>query len=230
MKLFNIDKYLLLIDENGKIKDRGICLCYDKLTKEPHLDYFYEEDWDYYVYKPSCILAYYPLLEDAKELDLPLLPNPFEAYNKEMALRAYPIDQFEDDFDYRFRLGFEAGFKDKFTLEDIKRAISMARLISDKSVHDEFEVEDISGLTEICTYDWKNKYSDEEIIKSLQFERLPKEFIIEYNYYPIGVNRNIIGTNKPYPFEGIIADFKIKEIPKIILNSKKKQICGTYKW
>ena len=196
MKLFNIDKYLLLIDENGKIKDRGICLCYDKLTKEPHLDYFYEEDWDYYVYKPSCILAYYPLLEDAKELDLPLLPNPFEAYNKKMALEAYPIDQFEDEFDYRFRLGFEEGFRDTFTLEDIKKSFRAGEKLE--------------------YWKWKNNKEtpvdkplfEEEFIKSLQLDKLPKEF---------------------YPY--LIPNEKGVTSPKIVINSEsKKQICGTYKW
>ena len=143
-----------------------------------------------------------------------------------MALKAYPINQFEDEFDYRFRLGFEEGFNKTFSLEDVKKAINMARLISDKSTNDEFGVEDISGLTEICTYDWKNKYSNEDIIKSLQLDKLPKEFIIEYN--------EILFTNGIHS-EYLIQSENLHEVslksPKIILSSKgKKQICGTYKW
>jgi len=211
MKLFNIDKYLLLISKQDEIlnndlavgSDNKVILC----TENNRISI--QEHW-------SKILAYYPLLGDAKELDLPLLPNPFEAYNKEMALRAYPIDQFEDDFDYRFRLGFEAGFKDKFTLEDMEAAVCF-------------------GMSLEKFKDDKYKLSDNEefkgFIKSLQIDKLPKEFIVEYDYYPIDLNGNVIATNKPYPFKDINIPFNIKEVTKIVLNSEgKKQICGTYKW
>lgn len=61
--------------------------------------------------------------------------------------------------------------KDKlFTVEDMKNAIKMARQMKDDSVDDTFDVEDISGCTEVCTYGWRKKHSDEQIIQSL----LPK--------------------------------------------------------
>jgi len=51
-----------------------------------------------------------------------------------------------------------------YTEEDLKKAIEMARQIKDDSAHDTFTVEDIRGCTEVCTYGWKEKYSDDEII------------------------------------------------------------------
>ena len=56
----------------------------------------------------------------------------------------------------------------KYTEEDLRKAIGMARDIKDNSAHDIFTVEDISGCTEICTYGWRNRYKDEEIIQSLR--------------------------------------------------------------
>jgi len=63
-----------------------------------------------------------------------------------------------------------------YTEEDLRKAIKMARSIKDSE--SEFEIEDISGFTEICTYGWKEKYTDNEIIQSLQPKR-PKYFECE---------------------------------------------------
>ena len=58
--------------------------------------------------------------------------------------------------------------KDKrFSEEDMRKAIEMARQIKDDSAHDTFTAEDISGCTEVCTYGWREKYSDDDIISSL---------------------------------------------------------------
>jgi hypothetical protein len=77
-------------------------------------------------------------------------------------------------------LGFEAHqeiVKDKlFTIEDMQKAIQMSRLISDGK--ESFDAEDISGCTEVCTYDWKFKHNDYDIIQSL----LPKtEWDVEFD-------------------------------------------------
>ena len=47
---------------------------------------------------------------------------------KKLALKEYPITKFEDEFDYRFRVGFIAGYKQAksesmFSLEDMREAI-----------------------------------------------------------------------------------------------------------
>lgn len=63
----------------------------------------------------------------------------------------------------------------KYSEEQIMQAISMARDINDGK--DYFTAEDISGCTEVCTYGWKNRYFDSDIIQSLQ---QPKEYNVEY--------------------------------------------------
>ena len=55
-----------------------------------------------------------------------------------------------------------------FSLEDVEKAIQMARLITEKGTNASFDVESIAGCTEICTYGWQNKFSDYEIINTLQ--------------------------------------------------------------
>jgi hypothetical protein len=63
-----------------------------------------------------------------------------------------------------------------FTIEDMQKAIQMSRLISDGK--ESFDAEDISGCTEVCTYDWKFKHNDYDIIQSL----LPKtEWNVEFD-------------------------------------------------
>lgn len=53
----------------------------------------------------------------------------------------------------------------KFTEEDLRKAIEKARDIFDGK--DCFTAEDISGCTEVCTYNWKFQFSEEAIINSL---------------------------------------------------------------
>ena len=53
----------------------------------------------------------------------------------------------------------------KYTKEDMLKAIEKARDIFDGK--DCFTAEDVSGCTEVCTYDWKFQFSEEDIINSL---------------------------------------------------------------
>lgn len=57
------------------------------------------------------------------------------------------------------------------TWDDVRKAIELARLIKDNSCDDIFDVESISGLTEICTYGWREKHTTEEIIEQLKQEK-----------------------------------------------------------
>lgn len=56
--------------------------------------------------------------------------------------------------------------EDMYTREDLMKAIKMAREVSEGKEH--FTIEDISGLTAVCTYDWEERFSQEEIIKFLK--------------------------------------------------------------
>lgn len=82
MKLINTKAYLLLVDEEAEIK---------------HDDYYLSDDGVIYVLttvtngkNPLKIIAYFPLKMGA-ELDLPLLPNPYERRSVDIGLvkRAY---------------------------------------------------------------------------------------------------------------------------------------------
>jgi len=81
------------------------------------------------------------------------------------------------------KLGYNQALEDnkekKYTEADLRKAINMARDIKDDSAHDVFTAEDVSGCTEVCTYGWRNRYKDEEIIQSLQ----PKtEWEVQINF------------------------------------------------
>ena len=53
-----------------------------------------------------------------------------------------------------------------YTEEQLQKAINLAREIKDKC--EVFTIESITGLTEICTYDWEEAHTDEEIIKLIK--------------------------------------------------------------
>ena len=53
-----------------------------------------------------------------------------------------------------------------YSKEDIRLAINKARDISDGK--DCFDAEDISGFTEVCTYDWKFNMSEDSIIEQFK--------------------------------------------------------------
>jgi hypothetical protein len=53
----------------------------------------------------------------------------------------------------------------QYTKADIEKAIKLARNITDGK--DIFSTEDISGCTEVCTYGWKNKLTDEQIFEEI---------------------------------------------------------------
>ena len=83
---------------------------------------------------------------------------------------------FETDLDYReyaefgFKKGFKAGAECQaermYSEEDMRLAIKKARDISDGK--DCFDAEDISGCTEICTYDWKFNMEEDSIIEQFK--------------------------------------------------------------
>jgi hypothetical protein len=64
-----------------------------------------------------------------------------------------------------------------YSEEDLKKAIEMARGI--KEGKETFTAEDISGCTEVCTYDWKFEFDENEIIQSLKQPKTPKWFVVE---------------------------------------------------
>lgn len=134
----------------------------------------------------------------------PLEPNPHSGnkiFNKieplslsevEEAIYGYSVEKMADeysDFERESKWGnivrnaYKAGFnarkelvKDKlFTVDDLRKAIDMARTLKEGS--NEFEVENILGSSD-GTYGIKQKYSENQIIESL----LPKtEWRVEFD-------------------------------------------------
>jgi hypothetical protein len=92
-----------------------------------------------------------------------------------------------------------------YTEEEVRKAIELARLIQEKgSVEDSFDVESISGLSEICTYGWSERYSTDEISEQLTPIELPSDEEIEEYVDSAGY----WGGWSPQYFEGIIEGAK----------------------
>jgi hypothetical protein len=115
-------------------------------------------------------------LEDVKILSLSEVKEVIGEVDVEKLAEEYIGDKISDPFDPLKRLliagyidGYNRALKDhKYTEEDLRKAVDMARDIADDSAHDTFTVDDIKGCTEICTYGWREKYSNEKIIQHIQ--------------------------------------------------------------
>lgn len=221
MKLINTKDYLLLIDGEVEI-DEGDYY-YWRLTNTVQTNKLFIEDRKAgrngpkgEVYK---VIAYFPLTKQAKELDLPLLPNPFEEVDVEkLALEYRPDINIKGiDFDLSntrkaFVEGYKAAQSKQFSLEDMKKAIKMAR--RGICSNGEFDLNALYGLDDL--QEVNHKYSDDEIIQSLSTQQLPKKFIPEY------INTNSFGSETNGYDSGNF-------IPKTITNSEGKQeLVGEY--
>jgi hypothetical protein len=128
MKLIQTNDYLLLIDEESEIKLNDFYFScpngnnYNIIKNEAN--YFDEKT-------SSKVIAYYPLTKEAKELDLPLLPNPFEETDIEMLAKDRATILFpkgELCANWRgcvedFLTGYKAAqSKGQYSLEDMKKA------------------------------------------------------------------------------------------------------------
>ena len=179
LNLIQTNDYLFLIDEEAKITSNCLHL-YDK--NNPLCIYsahqFDESVW----YEFKRIISYYSLTKEAKELDLPLLPNPFEkniedlCQNFWMSKHNPNISRQEQIFN-AFKSGYRAAQSKQFSLEDIKKAIEMARRGISSNIG-EFDLNALYGIQDLK--DVNHKYSDFDIIQSLSTQQLPKEFFPEY--------------------------------------------------
>lgn len=231
MKLIQTKDYLLLIDEEAKVGkyvwDKEHNYMRENVSRNNITDFDIE------------IIAYRPLTKEAKELDLPLLPNPFDKQIDEVThlknlghecfiqmKKLNPSGGMKEFIRMAVEFGYKAAQQSKqFSLEDVKKAIDMARE----------------------EYTWTNQgregstewyYSKEQIIQSLSTQQLPSEFIPEYEYYYHSSEE----FYKDAKFEKCSKeqyDSIKKEIPtcpvkvklKTITNSEgKEEIVGSYKY
>lgn len=180
MKLITINNYLLLIDEEAEIKENE--LGWDGEYFAYFRSRWQEKDW-------QKVIGYYPLASEAAPLNgIPLLPNPFK---DEDTIAANNSESLKGDFapgEYQVRRSyFLKGFNKaretkQFSLEDMKKAITLARTGYGRDGNIDIEAHLING----AIYNYDNEYvfkTEGEIIKSLSVQLLPKEFIPEYSRY-----------------------------------------------
>jgi hypothetical protein len=196
-KLIQNKDYLLLIDEEVEIKEN-----YFLLDNE----YIYKGGADMANESAKKIVSYYPLTKEFKELDLPLLPNPFEGEGIERLALEWFVGCNKKDiiFDLGWMAIFEAGYKTaqskQFSLEDMKKAYLLGSNYAN------------AGYP-------ANKDVEIEFKQLLSTQQLPKEFIPEYEQIP----------NFERSIGNIQENYKIKL--KAIINSEgKEEIQGTYKY
>ena len=210
IKLIKTDLYLLLIDEEAEICQMDLYLDVDcgAVTRATLTSDQYE----------GCkkVIAYYPLTDEAKELDLPLLPNPFEEIDIEdlsekangYAYYGKPLGEKYLAFKEGFIEGYKAAQSKQFSLEDM---LAFGKKCFYKGF-DKSENDDANSFTA-----WREECS--ELIQSLSTQRLPKEFIPEYDLMNEGYNKP-----EDYPYQEC-------KVLKTITNSKGKQeLVGTYKY
>lgn len=177
-KLIQTKDYLLLTDEKAEINinDYWIYLNsneeFDEIITKSNLT---EREWysklhDRFAYKK--VIAYYPLNSEAKELDLPLLPNPFEEVDIEkLAFKTlFPHWSSEDVIEYTelamiesFVIGYKAAQQShskQFSLEDMEEVYYQGRIDSSDDEH-----------------------NFDNFIQSLPTQQLSKGFVPEYEYY-----------------------------------------------
>jgi hypothetical protein len=65
-----------------------------------------------------------------------------------------------------FIKGYNKAKETLYTEEQVRKAIELARGIKDDEIT--FDISSIIGCGELCTYGWKEEYSNEEIIQSLK--------------------------------------------------------------
>lgn len=178
--LITTKDYLLLIDEEAEIKP-------DDYIIHDTVDGVIEanDEWDYRGEKDNYwnkVIAFYPLTKEAKELDLPLLPNPFKVN--------VPDSEYEEGmFGYTeievivaqnaFKEGYKAATK-QFSLEDIKKAIEMAREAD--SIDGTVDLHIVLNFPNTDNSDLRVKWTEEEIIQSLSTQQLPVSFEPGYEY------------------------------------------------
>lgn len=196
--------YLLLIDEEAEIKEgdyyfsknNNIVTTCDSKEEAKECAVLRHNDFK--------IIAHRPLTKEAKELDLLLLPNPFEEINIEdlsekaddYACYGRPLGEKYLAFKKGFIEGYKTAQSEQFSLEDLKKAYNYGLNRGSLGLDSDFN----------------------EYIQSLSTQQLPKVFIPEY------INTNSYGSKTNGYDSGNF-------ILKTIINSEgKEEIQGTYKY
>jgi hypothetical protein len=194
MKLLQTNTYLLLIDEEAEIQKGdlmydnhlvGLCNCTKVVNKLP---YSYTSSF----INVDKVIAYYPLTKEAKELDLPLLHNPFEdkvdveklaeeylqkwrGLNNVHLSNIIHADRCKNDFIAGYKAAQQSN--KQFSLEDIKTVIKWLNK-NYSLIEDELFEPYIGKEDEVPDVFFHSVYEEalNRGIQSLSTQRLPKEF------------------------------------------------------
>lgn len=239
MKLIQTKDYLLLIDEEAEIKEEDYY--YWELTNTVQINRLFEEDRKLGrtgpkgdVYKT---IAYYPLTKEAKELDLPLLHNPFEdkvdveklaeeylqkwrGLNNVHLSNIIHADRCKNDFIAGYKAAQQSN--KQFSLEDIKTVIKWLNK-NYSLIEDELFEPYIGKEDEVPDVFFHSVYEEalNRGIQSLSTQQLPVGFIPEPNDIGFIKNADIMVGKKLY--DKIMSHFKT------ITNSEgKEELVGNY--
>lgn len=170
-KLISTRDYLLLIDEEAETKPNKYAL--NVASKEVYKTSYSYRNLDK-ITGARPVVAYYPLTKEAKELDLPLLPNPFkDKHNVEELAKI----KFAVDMPSKFTATqiWMDGYKTaqssnkQFSLEDIEKALE----------HGWFRGKE-HGIRFGTQIEGEDRRKDiKQYLQSLSTQQLPKEFIPE---------------------------------------------------
>lgn len=175
-KLTYTDNYILVLDDS-EIKE-GECYL------SPSGIWFYNHLNPNHVKECKKIIAHLPLNNSTILEGVPLLP-PLEVEDDVENLAEHSSELQEGTYTIQHKVTYKHGFIDghtkakekyKYTEEDMRKAIEMARtLVEGKN---EFDVENILGSSD-GTYGIKQKYSEKEIIQSISQPKMPTHFECE---------------------------------------------------
>lgn len=217
-KLIQTKDYLLLIDEKAEIKEGKTFI-----TKENIVHSCY--GWNY---GDRVVVAYYPLTDEAKELDLPLLPNPFNKQIDEVThlknlghecfiqmKKLNPSGGMKEFIRMAVEFGYKAAqSKGQYSLEDIKKAFNAGY--------------DLNTWEQLGIPNEERDYLNEhEFIQSLSTQQLPKEFAPEYEYQTReGDWKEVL---LPSEWFSIDEGDNPKRLKTITNSEGKEELVGTYK-
>lgn len=168
-RLINTPKYLLLIDKEAEIKIGQYVPGYDgysgkiiDVLKVTNLEQFHTCE--------LIVLAYYPLTKEAKELDLPILPDPIkersiDSFAAELAEKKFPLPDREYYDSWQRRNGFIEGYKaaqsKQFNLEEVIKIITEESYGAGSINRDEYKTRILLKIQSLSTQ-----------------QLLPKDFIL----------------------------------------------------
>lgn len=188
MKLIKTKDYLLLVEKVKDFKNGDWNYEIDNCIP------IYKFNYDIDSYPGNRILAYYKLNNEAEELDLPLLPDPFKENINDIVdklddeLVRYSTE--ESEYWSHWVIGVKDGYKaakaKQFTLEDVEKSFKAGQM---------FELYD----------DYPNFNT---FLESLSTQQLPTEFTPEYEDKIALDGHTIIGRELKIVSNQLIGKYK----------------------